>query len=118
MDTETLKAMLKFRLDFLKEELTEAYEAESADDVVDAMIDLIVVAIGTLDAYEVNAYEAWNRVHAANMAKKSGIKPGRPNPLGLPDLMKPEGWTPPTHVDNIGLLSKIYPGTFMPRDEK
>ena len=108
MDKSTLAAMLKFRLDFLKEELTEAYEAKSADDIVDAMIDLIVVAIGTLDAYDVNAYEAWNRVHVANMNKQVGIKVGRPNPLGLPDLVKPPGWTAPTHVDNVGLLNKVF----------
>ena len=108
MDTEKLKAMLKFRLDFLQEELNEAIAAETADDVVDAMIDLIVVAIGTLNAFDVKPYVAWNRVHKANMTKQAGIKPNRPNPLGLPDLMKPEGWTAPTHVDNVGLLERIY----------
>ncbi len=108
MDTEKLKAMLKFRLDFLQEELREAYNAQSADDVVDAMIDLIVVAIGTLNAFDVDPYLSWNRVHAANMTKKAGIKPNRPNPLGLPDLMKPEGWTAPTHVDNVGLLQYLF----------
>jgi len=108
LSPDKLKALLKFRLDFLKEELTEAYEAKSADDIVDAMIDLIVVAIGTLNAYDVNPNIAWNRVHKANMAKEVGIKAGRPNPLGLPDLVKPPGWTAPTHVDNVGLLEKIY----------
>jgi predicted HAD superfamily Cof-like phosphohydrolase len=108
-DKEKLAKFLEFRLNFLQEELNEAKAAKSADDVVDAMIDLIVVAIGTLDAYEVDAYEAWDRVHTANMTKKAGIKPNRPNPLGLPDLMKPEGWVAPTHVDNVGTLSKLFP---------
>ena len=65
------------------------------------------VAIGTLDAFDVNSYEAWNRVHNANMLKEVGIKASRPNPLGLPDLIKPEGWQSPTHKDNVGLLDKI-----------
>jgi predicted HAD superfamily Cof-like phosphohydrolase len=81
---------------------------KAADDTVDALIDLCVVAIGTLDAFDVNSDEAWNRVHKKNMEKEVGIKASRPNPLGLPDLIKPEGWTAPTHADNIGLLSKVY----------
>jgi predicted HAD superfamily Cof-like phosphohydrolase len=113
-DAEKLLKFLEFRLKFLQEELDEANKAlasrkkEDAEDVVDAMIDLCVVAIGTLDAFDVDAYEAWNRVHAKNMEKEPGIKPERPNPLGLPDLIKPAGWTAPTHADNVGLLSKIF----------
>lgn len=107
MDADKLRMMLKFRLDFLQEELDEAKSAKSAEDIVDAMIDLCVVAIGTLDAFDVDAQEAWNRVHAANMAKERGIKPERPNPLGLPDLVKPAGWTAPSHEDNHGILDRI-----------
>jgi hypothetical protein len=107
MDAEKLKQMLVFRLNFLQEELNEAKNADSAEDIVDAMIDLCVVAIGTLDCYGVDSQEAWNRVHAANMAKERGIKPERPNPLGLPDLIKPEGWVAPTHEGNHGSLTDI-----------
>ena len=127
LPADKLAAFLKFRLDFLKEELEEAYHAagyttkfevqtqgkvanpiEAADDVVDSMVDLCVVAIGTMDAFDVDSYEAWNRVHGKNMQKEPGIKPGRPNPLGLPDLIKPEGWTPPSHADNVGFLPKAF----------
>lgn len=108
MNEEQLRAFLQFRIDFLQEELDEMKTATSADDIVDACIDLCVVAIGTLDAFDVDSYEAWNRVHEANMSKEVGIKEGRPNPLGLPDLMKPFGWTAPTHIDNVGLLSKLF----------
>jgi len=95
----------------LQEELDEMKHAAATDngeEVVDALIDLCVVAIGTLNAYDINAYKAWDEVHAANMAKEVGIKESRPNPLGLPDLIKPEGWTAPTHAGNHGLLEKIY----------
>lgn len=108
MDKEKLAKFLEFRANFLQEELDELKTAKNADDVVDALIDLCVVAIGTLNAFDVDAYEAWDRVHRANMMKEVGIKESRPNPLGLPDLIKPEGWYPPTHVDNVGLLEKIY----------
>ena len=120
LDREKLKAFLQFRINFLQEELDEMQKAlndfdqglvsgsQAADDTVDALIDLCVVAIGTLDAYDVNADESWNRVHQKNMEKEVGIKASRPNPLGLPDLIKPEGWTAPTHADNVGLLAKVF----------
>jgi len=107
-DKEKLQKFLEFRANFLQEELDELKNATNADDVVDALIDLCVVAIGTLDAYDVNPYTAWNRVYEKNMEKEVGIKASRPNPLGLPDLIKPEGWTAPTHADNVGLLSKVF----------
>ncbi len=107
-DANKLAEYLQFRVNFLQEELDELKHSDNADDVVDALIDLCVVAIGTLDAFDVNAYTAWDRVHAANMNKQVGIKESRPNPLGLPDLIKPEGWTAPTHADNGGLIDKIY----------
>lgn len=105
---DKLLAFLEFRLKFLQEELDEAKRSTEPDDIVDAMIDLCVVAIGTLDAFGVDVQEAWDRVHVANMAKEPGIKKERPNPLGLPDLTKPAGWIAPTHKDNIGFLDRLY----------
>jgi predicted HAD superfamily Cof-like phosphohydrolase len=112
-DAEKLRQFLQFRLSFLEEELNETRAAASgevldAEEVVDGLIDLCVVAIGTLDAFGVNAYLAWNAVYEANMNKEVGIKEGRSNPLGLPDLCKPEGWTPPSHAGNHGLLTKCF----------
>jgi predicted HAD superfamily Cof-like phosphohydrolase len=106
-----LAEYLEFRIRFLQEELDEMKHAaknNDAEEIVDALIDLCVVAIGTLDAYGVNAYKAWDEVHAANMSKEVGIKASRPNPLGLPDLVKPEGWKAPSHQGNHGLVAKIY----------
>lgn len=108
------KQMLKARLDFLQEELDEAYKAleeNNADDFVDAHIDLMVVAVGTLDIAGVNGWEAWDNVHSANMAKEIGINSKRPN-MGGVDLVKPEGWVKPTHFGNTGKLTEI-----MLRDE-
>lgn len=107
LDIEKLLSFLEFRLKFLQEELTEAENSPEPEDFVDAMIDLCVVAIGTLNAFDVDPYVAWDRVHGKNMEKMPGIKPERPNPLGLPDLIKPEGWIAPSHADNVGLLSKL-----------
>jgi len=107
-DKEKLNKFLEFRIKFLEEEMNELSTAETADDVVDALIDLCVVAIGTLDLFDVDARLAWDRVHEANMNKRVGIKESRPNPLGLPDLVKPEGWTAPSHKDNVGLLGILF----------
>ncbi len=104
---EYLSKLMEFRLNFLDEELLEARKAlanDEADDIVDAMIDLCVVAIGTLDLFQVDAQKAWDRVHVANMSKESGMKASRPNKLGLPDLIKPTGWVGPEHKDNIGII--------------
>lgn len=110
-DAEKLKKFLEFRVKFLEEELNELKDnMDNPEEIVDALIDLCVVAIGTLDAFEVNAGRAWNEVHRANMRKEVGIKPSRPNPLGLPDLIKPEGWTGPDHTHNHGLLTKMVNG--------
>jgi predicted HAD superfamily Cof-like phosphohydrolase len=111
LNANHLKEYLEFRIRFLQEELDEMKNAaknNDAEEIVDALIDLCVVAIGTLDAYGVNAYKAWDEVHAANMSKEVGIKASRPNPLGLPDLVKPEGWKAPSHQGNHGLVAKIY----------
>jgi hypothetical protein len=103
-DKEKLTKFLEFRVKFLEEELKELKDAENAEDVVDALIDLCVVAIGTLDLFDVDAQKAWDVVHEANMSKEVGVKESRPNPLGLPDLIKPEGWKAPSHENNHGLL--------------
>jgi len=107
LDKAKLMAFIQFRIKFLQEELDEMIVSNNGDDTVDALIDLCVVAIGTLDALDVDAYVAWDRVLEANMAKEVGIKASRPNPLGLPDLIKPAGWVAPSHADNVGLLSKV-----------
>ena len=107
MDKAKRLAFLSFRLKFLQEELDETKSAlldGDSEEIVDGLIDLCVVAIGTLDAYGIDAYDAWDEVLDANMAKEVGVKKGRPNPLGLPDLIKPEGWTAPSHKDNHGML--------------
>jgi predicted HAD superfamily Cof-like phosphohydrolase len=108
-DVEKLKKFLEFRINFLEEELTEtkkAFKEGDPEEIVDGLIDLCVVAIGTLDAYGVNPHEAWDRVLNANMAKEVGVKESRPNPLGVPDLVKPEGWEAPNHEGNHGLFLK------------
>jgi hypothetical protein len=117
---EKLLQFLKFRIDFLREELheTETATLDQPDEVVDGIIDLMVIAIGTLDAMGVDAYTAWDRVLVANLDKTPGVKPvkydangnavSRKNPLGLPDLIKNSTWIAPQHLDNVGLIGVAF----------
>ena len=105
-----LPGFLKFRVAFLQEELDETREAYMigyAEEVVDGLIDLCVVAIGTLDAFGVDPYKAWDEVLKANMQKQVGKKSTRPNPLGVPDLVKPDDWKAPSHKGNHGKFNDI-----------
>ena len=114
MSRSDLRRFLNFRVNFLEEELNETKLAAEqdyvdAEEVVDGLIDLCVVAIGTLDAFGIDANKAWDAVLEANMNKEVGVKESRPNPLGLPDLIKPAGWVAPSHEGNHGDLKKISP---------
>ena len=109
-NNDSLRAYLDFRINFLHEELNETEAAMvnmDAEEIVDGLIDLCVVAIGTLDAFGVDANKAWDEVLKANLAKEVGVKPQRPNPLGLPDLIKPADWEGPSHKNNHGKFNNI-----------
>lgn len=113
-NVELNKNQLKGRLDFIQEELDEAYESLDANDApefVDALIDMVVVAIGTLDLARVNSWKAWDEVLIANCSKLPGRNDKRHDMEGM-DLVKPPGWKPPNHCDNVGILPEI-----MLRDE-
>lgn len=101
------REFLEFRIKFLTEEMEEILTALAAGEpgeLVDGIIDLIVVALGTLDIFQVDTALAWNRVHVANMKKQRGENQKRVGSAGN-DLIKPPGWTAPYHGDNVGLMS-------------
>ena len=102
---DLMATYLKFRLSMCQEELGEtldAFDNKDPEEIVDGLIDMCVFAIGTLDVFGVDANKAWDAIYEANMSKESGIKPGRPNPFGLPDLIKPADWQGPDHEGNHG----------------
>ena len=111
IDWRKLNKFMEFRIKMMQEELDEtkkAYEDKNEEEIVDGIIDLCVFAIGTLEVFGVDANKAWDEVYKANMSKEVGIKEGRPNPLGLPDLVKPEGWKGPSHEGNYGDISYSF----------
>ena len=102
---------MQFRLGMMQEELDEtknAFNNKDAEEMVDGIIDLCVFAIGTLEVFGVDAEKAWDEVYKANMSKEVGVKEGRPNPLGLPDLIKPDGWKGPNHEGNHGNITDSF----------
>lgn len=107
-----MREFLRFRIeDMMGEEwieLNTAYAESDLEEIVDGIIDMIVFGLTILDAFEVDGEEAWNRVYNANMSKEPGVKEGRPNKLGLPDMIKPEGWEAPSHEDNVGILGGAF----------
>ena len=111
VDWRKINKFMQFRLGMMQEELDEtknAFDKKDAEEMVDGIIDLCVFAIGTLEVFGVDANKAWDEVYRANMSKEVGIKEGRPNPLGLPDLVKPEGWTGPNHEGNHGNITDSF----------
>ena len=111
IDWRKINKFMQFRIGMMQEELDEtksAFENKNAEEMVDGIIDLCVFAIGTLEVFGVDANKAWDEVYKANMSKEVGIKQGRPNPLGLPDLVKPEGWTGPNHEGNHGNITDSF----------
>jgi len=111
VDWRKINKFMEFRIKMMQEELDEtkkAYQDKNEEEIVDGIIDLCVFAIGTLEVFGVDANKAWDEVYRANMSKEVGIKEGRPNPLGLPDLVKPEGWEGPTHEGNHGNITNSF----------
>lgn len=97
-----------FRAKFLFEELKEYTDAESIADEIDALVDLIYVAIGALLEMGVNPIKAFEPVQEANMAKLRGeTKRGE-----VYDAVKPPGWTPPDHeavLRDLVLRAEVRP---------
>lgn len=89
---------------FLNEELNEYCVAWNADDLpgaVDALVDLIYVAMGRLLEMGIPPSEAWDPVQRANMAKERGMTHRGSDT----DAAKPEGWLPPDHESLIRNLT-------------
>jgi predicted HAD superfamily Cof-like phosphohydrolase len=88
----------EFRVKALTEELAEFITAETLEDDIDAIIDLVVFALGTLERMGVDFYAHWNIVMAANMAKEICGEAKKSKRGFAFDLCKPKGWQPPNHA--------------------
>jgi hypothetical protein len=111
LDPVMLRDFLQFRVACIYEEFVETQGAVNRGDpeeVVDGLVDILVFTLGTLDLFDVDVDRAWKQVMDANLSKQVGVKPGRPNPHRLPDLLKPSGWKAPSHADNHGTIGVLF----------
>lgn len=109
-----------FRIKFLQEELDEyrtavaqldiaIYQHAPHDaitsllaDALDALADLVYVAIGTAIIHGFPLNEAWDRVQHANMTGKTrATSPDQSKRLTSFDVVKLPHFTPPDHTDLV-----------------
>lgn len=80
----------------LQEELDEIMLATETNDLpqlIDGLLDIVYVALGTAYLCGFDVSKHWNEIQKANMSKVRGItKRGHAY-----DVIKPEGWVAPDH---------------------
>ncbi len=85
----------EFRTRCMLEELQEYIAANTLEEEVDALIDLIYFALGTSYRHGFNFYDGWREVHRANLSKvRTPSKDCSKREFEL-DVIKPEGWEAP-----------------------
>lgn len=87
----------------LEEEIFEYLEAaDKGDDeeTLDALVDIVYIALGTCYRRGWDFAEAWKRVQRANMDKERGQKHNSKYGSSY-DIVKPKGWTGPDHSDLV-----------------
>jgi len=78
------------RISWMMEELTEFAAADTLEEQVDALTDLIYFAIGTFTLMGVKPEPFFDIVHAANMGKLH--EDGKPRFNEQGKIVKPKGW--------------------------
>lgn len=112
--------MEEFRIARLQEEVDEYKEAlvlvnrgvevgdparvvSGLEKALDALVDVVYIALGNAHLHGFDFNEAFARVHRANMAKvKAGdgyLHLSKYN--NAKDIVKPPGWEPPSHLDLV-----------------
>lgn len=95
------KDVLKFRTDFLQEELDEFKRAVENNDLpgaLDALIDLNYVSYGTAILMGITPQcwtDAWDEVQRANMEKVRAPNADASKRSHELDVVKPSSWRPP-----------------------
>ncbi len=136
LDFETLQFRLKFMREELQEYETHADKAnfelkhdwinqqdqlvKSPEDqasfthelaqCLDALMDEMYVVLGTAHLHGFNVYEAWDRVHQANMAKVLVTNPADASEKMKLKISKPPGWEPPKHDDLVEVNIHVFKG--------
>lgn len=89
--------LINFRTAFLMEELAEytnAITKKDAAGALDALVDIVYIALGTAWLYNLPFEKAWNEVQKANMSKiRAKDKTGKRGTKF--DVIKPKDWKAP-----------------------
>jgi predicted HAD superfamily Cof-like phosphohydrolase len=96
---------MRFRLEFLEEELDEIMIAnfeENLEELADGLVDLVIVALGTAAMMGLPFNDLFLEVHKANMNKVRVDHPSESKRGSGFDLKKPDGWQKP----NLGKYLK------------
>jgi predicted HAD superfamily Cof-like phosphohydrolase len=81
-------------VDLIREEVGELETSASRVDDLDALIDIVVVAIGAIHSMGANAEGAWREVMSTNF-NKIDKQTGRVRKRDDGKVLKPVGWRPP-----------------------
>ncbi len=93
--------VLDFRINFMREELKEYEDASTLEDQIDALVDLVVVAMGTAYLHGFDWEKHWHEVFMANMKKERVNSADQSKRGHAMDLRKPEGWKAPNHTQHF-----------------
>jgi len=74
---------------------------KALEDQLDALVDAVYIILGTAYLQGFRFNEAWKRVHEANMKKLRAERPEQSKHGSTYDIIKPEGWEPPSHKDLV-----------------
>jgi predicted HAD superfamily Cof-like phosphohydrolase len=88
----------EFRRKFLCEEVMEycnACDQRDLEEQLDALVDLVYVALGTAYLQGFDFSEAWKRVHTANLDKVRAPSKDASKRGSTSDVVKPPGWQKP-----------------------
>ena len=87
-------AQYQMYCNLIREEFDELVASSTAEDDLDALIDILVVTIGAIHSLGADAEGAWQEVMRTNFAK---IDPetGKVRKREDGKVLKPQGWTPP-----------------------
>ena len=92
---EITQRQLQVRINHLQEELQELQQAADRRDtaeILDALVDLAYIAVGTARMCDWDFAEAWRRVHTANMQKIRAERAVDSKRGTTFDVVKPTGW--------------------------
>lgn len=93
------KEDLKNRINHIKEELSEleaAIAEDNKEEIIDALVDITYLTVGTSELLGYDFDKHWSEVHSANMRRER-----TQDDNGKFGVRKPEGWVGPDHKRHL-----------------